>query len=97
MRSILFIAVYLTAANIFGFALMGIDKRRAIRRAFRIPEATLFSVCIAGGSIGTTLGMFVFHHKTKHWYFKLGMPIILIIQIALVVLFYLSPLDFRFM
>ena len=76
---------------------MGIDKRRAIRSAFRIPEATLFAVAIIGGSIGSILGMHIFRHKTKHWYFLFGMPIILILQIALVVLLYFSPIEFNFM
>ena len=76
---------------------MGIDKRRAIRSAFRIPEATLFAIAILGGSIGSILGMHLFRHKTKHWYFLFGMPIILILQIALVVLLYFSPIEFNFM
>ena len=75
---------------------MGIDKRRAIRSAFRIPEATLFAIAILGGSIGSILGMHLFRHKTKHWYFLFGMPIILILQIALVVLLYFSPIEFNF-
>ena len=62
---------------------MGIDKRRARKNAFRIPEATLFSIAIIGGSLGSILGMFFFRHKTKHWYFILGLPLILLIQIPL--------------
>ena len=76
---------------------MGIDKRRSVRGAFRIPEATLFAIALLGGSIGSILGMHIFRHKTKHWYFLFGMPIILILQIALVVLLYLSPMEFYFM
>ncbi|WP_330379525.1 DUF1294 domain-containing protein [Butyrivibrio sp. AE2032] len=83
--------------NILGFALMGIDKRKAQRSAYRIPEATLFTIAIMGGSLGSVLGMYLFRHKTKHWYFKLGMPIILVLQVALAVLLILSPLDFKFM
>ena len=60
MKSIIFILGYFAAVNLLGFALMGIDKRKAIRNAFRIPEATLFSVAIFGGSIGSILGMFLF-------------------------------------
>jgi len=67
---------------------MGVDKRKAIRNAFRIPEATLFCVALLGGSLGTTLGMRIFRHKTKHWYFVIGMPLILIVQVALIVLLY---------
>ncbi len=81
----LIIFIYLAIVNIVGFAMMGIDKRKAIRGAWRIPEASLFLVAIIGGSIGSILGMQVFRHKTKHWYFKYGMPAILILQIAIVV------------
>ena len=76
---------------------MGIDKRKAIRHAFRIPEATLFSVALVGGSIGSILGMLVFRHKTKHWYFKFGMPIILLLQIGIIAFLYFSPIEFSFM
>ena len=96
MKTIFIFGIYLLIVNILGFAFMGIDKRRAIRSAFRIPEATLFAIAILGGSIGSILGMHLFRHKTKHWYFLFGMPIILILQIALVVLLYLSPIDFNF-
>ena len=74
---------YLMVANIVGFALMGIDKKRAKRGAWRIPEKTLFLVSALGGSIGTWVGMYFFHHKTKHWYFVVGMPLILLVQIIL--------------
>ena len=70
-------AVCLLLMNLIGFALMGADKRRAKRHAWRIPEKTLFLVAILGGSLGAWAGMYVFHHKTKHWYFAVGMPLIL--------------------
>lgn len=82
-----FIAFYLLFINIIAFALMGIDKRRAVRKAWRISEKTLFLSALLGGSIGAIAGMQIFRHKTKHWYFKYGMPAILILQ--LVLLFYL--------
>ena len=97
MKTIFILGIYLLILNILGFAFMGIDKRRAIRSAFRIPEATLFAIAILGGSIGSILGMHLFRHKTKHWYFLFGMPIILILQIALVVFLYFSPIEFSFM
>ena len=62
------------------FALMGADKKRAKRGAWRISERTLFLSALLGGSIGANLGMRVFRHKTKHWYFVLGMPLILFVQ-----------------
>ena len=97
MKSIFYLAGFLIVINIIGFALMGIDKRRAQRSAFRIPEATLFAVAIIGGSLGSIIGMRLFHHKTKHWYFKFGMPLILLLQVVVIVLLYFSPLEFKFM
>lgn len=72
---------YVLIVNVVGFALMGIDKNRARRGAWRISEASLFLTAIVGGSIGCIAGMEVFRHKTKHWYFKYGMPAILVVQI----------------
>ncbi len=66
--------------NILGFSLMGADKRKARRRQWRIPEKTLFLASLLGGSVGTLAGMYFFHHKTRHWYFVVGMPAILILQ-----------------
>ena len=80
---LIIIAIYLLAINIAGFAAMGTDKSKAKRGAWRIPEATLFLLAFIGGGIGTTLGMNVFRHKTKHWYFKFGMPLIAILEYAL--------------
>ena len=68
--------------NIVGLMVMWLDKRKAARHKWRIPEKTLFLISIAGGSIGTWSGMYIFRHKTKHWYFVIGMPLILILQIA---------------
>lgn len=82
---LLIVLIYLIIVNIVGFAMMGIDKKKAIRGAWRIPEASLFMVALIGGSIGSILGMQIFRHKTKHWYFKYGMPVILILQIAIVI------------
>lgn len=79
------LAVYLILINLVGFAMMGIDKKRAIRGAWRIPEASLFLAALLGGSPGCILGMELFRHKTRHWYFKYGMPAILVLQLALAV------------
>jgi len=76
---------------------MGIDKLKSKKRTWRIPEANLFLIAIIGGSIGSILGMYLFRHKTRHWYFVYGMPLILIIQIAIVVLLHMSPLDIAFL
>ena len=76
--------IYLLLINFVGFFAMGIDKYKAKKNKWRIPEAVLFLFAFLWGSIGTTLGMHVFRHKTRHWYFKFGMPLILILQIALI-------------
>ena len=96
MNSLILIISYFIITNIIGFALMGIDKQRARKSAFRIPEATLFSVAIIGGSIGSILGMLVFRHKTRHWYFKFGLPTILILQIILLAVLLWLPISFSF-
>lgn len=83
--------IYLIAINIAAFCLMGIDKRRAQRHLWRISEKTLFLTALLGGSLGGILGMRLFRHKTKHWYFKYGLPGILILQIAIGLWIYLYP------
>ena len=75
--------VYWIVINMIGFAIMGIDKKRAIRGAFRISEASLFLTALLGGALGCTLGMNHFRHKTRHWYFKYGMPAIFVGQVLL--------------
>ncbi len=82
------IACYLIVMNLAGFLAMGADKRRAIRRRWRISERTLFALAVLGGSIGTWSGMYVFRHKTRHWYFVVGMPAILLIQVTLFLFFH---------
>ncbi len=77
------LALWLLGVNLAAFALMGWDKRRARRDGRRVPERTLFLTALLGGSPGAILGMQLFRHKTKHWYFKFGMPAILIAQLAL--------------
>ena len=78
---VLALILYLLVMNVIGFSLMGIDKSKARKRAWRIPESTLFLFALFGGSIGSIIGMYVFRHKTKHWYFVVGMPLILILQL----------------
>lgn len=73
--------IYLLIINFIGFLAMFLDKQKAKKDKWRIPEKTLFLLAVLGGSLGTTLGMNVFRHKTKHWYFVLGMPLILILQL----------------
>ena len=87
------LGLYLLVVNLAAFALMGADKSRARRGAWRVPERTLFLPALLGGALGGTLGMRVFHHKTRHWYFLYGMPAILIVQILLVLLLVTSPIE----
>lgn len=77
------ILLYLLIINAISLLLMLADKRCAQKDLWRIPEKTLFTAALFGGSIGSILGMYLFRHKTRHWYFVLGMPAILIAQIAL--------------
>ena len=78
-------AVYLIAINLIGIIVMGIDKYKATHDKWRIPEKTFFIIALIGGSLGTWAGMYMFRHKTKHWYFVIGIPAILAAQIALCV------------
>ena len=75
--------IYLIGINLAGFIIMGVDKKRAIRGAWRISEASLFLTALLGGSLGCILGMQHFRHKTKHWYFRVFFPLFALIQIAL--------------
>ena len=78
-------AIYLAVMNVLGVAVMWSDKRRARLHRWRIPEKVLFGVSLLGGSAGTWAGMYLFRHKTKHWYFVVGMPLILVCQAALAI------------
>ena len=73
--------LYLITINAAGFLLMLVDKLKAKRGAWRIPEATLLKSALLGGSIGAIAGMYLFRHKTRHIKFTLGIPLILAIQI----------------
>ena len=80
------ILIYLITINVVTFFLYGMDKWKAKRSKWRISEATLLGLAVIGGSIGAWLGMKVWHHKTMHKKFKYGLPLILIVQIAIVFL-----------
>lgn len=74
---------YIAASNIIAFLTYGIDKQRARRHQWRIPEATLLGLAVIGGSVGALLGMRFFHHKTKKAKFVIGVPLILIVQMVI--------------
>ncbi len=73
--------------NIFGLFLMKADKNRAINHKYRIPEKNLWITALIGGAVGTTFGMQLFHHKTKHISFKIGFPILAVIELIFFLLF----------
>ncbi|MCF0229249.1 MAG: DUF1294 domain-containing protein [Parasporobacterium sp.] len=77
--------IYLIVINIAGFAVMGIDKKRAVKGQWRIPEKTFFIISLLGGGLGSWVGMYVFRHKTKHWYFVVFIPLIFIVETAAVI------------
>ena len=82
-NTILIVMGVLIVINLASFALMGIDKRRARRGAWRISEKALFLTTACFGGLGGVLGMKVFHHKTQHWYFRVFFPLLLVLQIAI--------------
>lgn len=86
MKTILIL--YIVAINLIGFFIMGIDKRKAKRRKWRVPEKTLFLIALLFGSVGVLVGMYVFRHKTRHLSFTLGIPVILVVQLLLIGLLY---------
>ena len=75
-------ALYLLIINAAGFLLMLVDKFKARRNLWRVPEATLMGVAALGGSVGSLLGMYTFRHKTRHLKFTIGIPVILAVQIV---------------
>ena len=76
----LYLIAVLTALNLIGFIIVGVDKRKAIKRKWRVQEKTFFILALLGGSIGVYIGLLAFRHKTRHWYFMLGIPAIIIAQ-----------------
>lgn len=87
MKTILTLVVlgYFLIMTIVGLIIMKVDKVKAQKQAWRIKEATLFLISAIGGSLGTWAGMYIFRHKTKHWYFVIGMPLIFFAHAALLV------------
>ncbi len=83
------IFLYLILVNVIGFAIMHIDKAKARKNRWRIPERTLMGIAFIGGSVGTLLGMYSARHKTKHPKFTVGVPLILAVQIIVSLLIYL--------
>ncbi|ARC84325.1 hypothetical protein U732_867 [Clostridium argentinense CDC 2741] len=78
---------YLIIINLIGFYIMFLDKRKAKKHKWRISEKNIFLIALLGGSLGCLLGMNIFRHKTKHWYFKFGLPTILVLQVVAIIFF----------
>ena len=81
------VMIYLLVLTLGTFIVCGIDKFAAKKQMRRVPEKTLFLLSAIGGSVGMFAGMLTFRHKTQHWYFKFGIPAIIIGQVVLVLLF----------
>lgn len=79
-----FLLGWVLLMSVAGFALMGVDKYRARREQWRIPEKTLLTCALLGGTPGVILGMNRFRHKTRHWYFRYGLPLLLLLQLGIV-------------
>ena len=83
-----YVLLYLFLVNAAGLLFMLADKHRARKKQWRIPEAALMGIAAMGGSIGALLGMYAFHHKTRHPKFYIGIPVLLVIQLCLAILLY---------
>lgn len=91
-----YLYIWLIIINIITFVVFGIDKKKAIDGKFRISESVLFLLSLLGGSLGGFIAMHTFHHKTRKWYFKLGIPLILVAWSALIAWLVLkTQYDFR--
>ena len=89
MEPQIWVISYLIGINVISFLLMAIDKHRAVRHKWRIPEKTLFLAALLGGSPGSLLGMYLCRHKTRHMSFVVGMPLILLVETGLLAVIYL--------
>lgn len=85
-----YLIIYIIGINIIGFLAMFIDKQKAKRGTWRIPEKTLFILTLLGGGIGTISGMYLFRHKTRKLYFTVGFPAILISEALLIIYWILN-------
>lgn len=95
MNVINILLLYILSVNLGGFIAFFIDKKRAVRSKWRIPEVTLLTIALLGGAIGCYLGMKLFHHKTLKPLFYIGIPVIIALQVvAFIIIFFLMPVSF---
>lgn len=85
-----YLYIYLLLINAVGFLIMRIDKQRAKKKAWRISEATLMGIAAIGGSLGSLIGMHQFRHKTKHKKFTVGIPLLLLLHLAILFLLHMK-------
>lgn len=90
----LFVVLYLICINMISFALFRLDKSRAVKRQWRIPEKTLLFAALIGGAFGAETGMLCFRHKTKHARFRIGIPAIIILHLLIGISISLSDISF---
>lgn len=83
-----YVTWYLAVINLAAFLLFGLDKDKARKGRYRIPEAALLGISVLGGAAGGWIGMKMFRHKTRHAKFALGMPVIIVVQALLLMYFY---------
>ena len=88
--------IYVLFVTFLGIASMASDKIRAMEHRFRIPESVLITIAVIGGSIGSILGMVLFHHKTRKAKFRIGLPVILAVQIAVIILLHAVMVSIEF-
>lgn len=88
MKIWMWIGCYLVIINVVTFMAYAMDKRKARKRKWRIPEKTLLFLAVIGGSVGALLGIHILHHKTKHLKFTVGVPVVLMIQIGAILYLY---------
>lgn len=81
---VIVLIVFLLILNLVGFIMMGVDKKRSQKKARRIPEKRLFGIAIFGGALGVLLGMYTYRHKTKHWSFRIWIPLLLCVNVVIV-------------
>ncbi len=93
----LLLIAYLVLVNLAALIAFGADKHKAEKHAFRTPESVLFTLALIGGSAGALAGMFLFHHKTRKPAFRIGIPLILIAQIVLAALLYITSAQILFL